>query len=96
MISKGGASMDRKVAIISSLMVICAMVILLLGCPPPTVRVRPPEPRVEIYGTPPSRCCLETWPLGTQERRLGLDRWPLGVLIIEFRVKNFGPIIHNS
>ncbi len=45
--------MNRKVAMISSLSVICAMAILLLGCPPPVVRVRPPEPRVEIYGTPP-------------------------------------------
>jgi len=45
--------MNRKVAIISSLVVICAIAILLLGCPPPVVRVRPPESRVEVYGSPP-------------------------------------------
>ena len=45
--------MNRKVAIISALIVICAMAILLLGCSPPLVRVRPPEPRVEYYGSPP-------------------------------------------
>jgi len=58
--------MNRKVAIISALVVICAMAILLLGCSPPLVRVRPPEPRVEYYGSPPlSRCRLETRALGT-------------------------------
>jgi hypothetical protein len=46
--------MSRKVAIIISLAVICAITILLLGCPPSVVRVRPPEPRMEVYGTPPN------------------------------------------
>ena len=45
--------MDKKVAVISSCIVICAMAVLLLGCPPSVVRVRPPEPRVEVYGHPP-------------------------------------------
>jgi hypothetical protein len=38
---------------ISALVAVCAMTVLLLGCPPPVVRVRPPEPRVEVYGSPP-------------------------------------------
>ncbi len=45
--------MNKKVAMIGSLIVLCAIVIFFLGCPPPVVRVRPPEPRVEYYGTPP-------------------------------------------
>ncbi|HMK51985.1 MAG TPA: hypothetical protein VK551_05715 [Thermodesulfobacteriota bacterium] len=45
--------MSRKVAIISSLVVLCALAILVLGCPPSVVQTRPPEPRVEHYGAPP-------------------------------------------
>ncbi len=45
--------MNRKVAMGTSLVVICAISILLLGCPPTVVRVRPPEPRVEVYGPAP-------------------------------------------
>jgi len=45
--------MNKKVVMISSVVVICAIAILFLGCPPPVVRVRPPEPRVEYYGTAP-------------------------------------------
>jgi len=45
--------MKRKVVVFSSFIILCAIAILLLGCPPPVVRVRPPEPRVEYYGTPP-------------------------------------------
>ena len=51
--TKGGDSMNRKIAIICLLIVIGGIVVLLLGCPPPPVRVRPPEPRVEVYGAPP-------------------------------------------
>ena len=45
--------MERKMVIIWSFIAIGAIVILLLGCPPPVVRVRPPEPRVEVYSDPP-------------------------------------------
>ena len=45
--------MKRKMAFISLLIVISGMAIFLLGCPPPVVRVRPPEARVEVYGPPP-------------------------------------------
>jgi hypothetical protein len=45
--------MNKKVAMIGALIALCAIVIFFLGCPPPVVRVRPPEPRVEYYGTPP-------------------------------------------
>jgi len=46
--------MNRKAAMIISIVVLSTIAILLLGCPPPVVRVRPPEPRVEVYGSPPS------------------------------------------
>ena len=45
--------MNRRVVIIGCLAVICAFAILLVGCPPPVVKVRPPEPRIEHYGPPP-------------------------------------------
>jgi len=65
--------MNRKVAIISSLVVICAIAILFLGCPPPVVRVRPPEPRVEYYGTPPYPDAV--WRPGHWEHRRGDWVW---------------------
>ena len=70
--------MKRSVAIICLLIVIGGIATLLIGCPPPVVRIRPPEPRVEVYGpaTLPRRC-LETWLLGTSGRRLGLGTRPL-------------------
>jgi len=45
--------MKRKMAIISLLIILSGIVVLLLGCPPAVVKVRPPEPRVEMYGPPP-------------------------------------------
>ena len=45
--------MRGKFAAVGSFIIICAMTVVLLGCPPPIVRVRPPEPRVEVYGTAP-------------------------------------------
>ncbi|MGD0914950.1 MAG: YXWGXW repeat-containing protein [Thermodesulfobacteriota bacterium] len=45
--------MKRIAAIIGLLIVIGGIAVLLSGCPPPLVRVRPPEPRVEIYGPSP-------------------------------------------
>lgn len=45
--------MKRIVAIISLLILVGGIAVLLMGCPPPVVRVRPPEPRVEVYGAPP-------------------------------------------
>jgi hypothetical protein len=65
--------MNRKIAIISSLMVICAIFILLLGCPPPVVRVRPPEPRVEVYGSPPYPEAV--WRPGHWDHRRGEWVW---------------------
>jgi len=45
--------MNRKGIIICLSVAIGAMVFFLWGCAPPVVRIRPPEPRVEVYGTPP-------------------------------------------
>ena len=71
--------MNKKVTMISSVVVICAIAILFLGCPPPVVRTRPPEPRVEYYGTPPYPDAV--WRPGYWAYRgggLGLDPRPLG------------------
>ncbi len=68
--------MNKKVAIISSFVVICAIAILLLGCPPPVVRVRPPEPRVEYYGTPPHSDAV--WIEGYWKHRRGEWIWVPG------------------
>ncbi len=45
--------MNRKVAIIGSLLLILGLAIVFLGCGPTVVSVRPPEPRVEHYGAAP-------------------------------------------
>ena len=45
--------MKREVAIIGLLIIVSGITILLLGCPPAVVMVRPPEPRVEVYGPLP-------------------------------------------
>ena len=45
--------MKRTMVILGLLIVLSGTAILLWGCPPPVVRVRPPEPRVEVYGPPP-------------------------------------------
>jgi len=45
--------MSRRLVILFLLVVFCGMAIYLWGCPPPVVHMRPPEPRMEIYGTPP-------------------------------------------
>jgi hypothetical protein len=46
--------MKRKVAMVSLLIIISGMAILLWGCPPPPeVRTRPPEPRIEAPGLSP-------------------------------------------
>lgn len=45
--------MKREVAVVGLLIILSGIAILLLGCPPTVVMVRPPEPRVEVYGPPP-------------------------------------------
>ena len=41
-------------AILSVSTILAGVAIFLLGCSPPAVvTVRPPEPRIEVYGTPP-------------------------------------------
>ncbi len=45
--------MSRRLVTLCLLFVLCGMVVFLWGCPPPVVYVRPPEPRVEVYGPPP-------------------------------------------
>jgi len=45
--------MKRIVAMISLLILVGGIAVLLMGCPPPMVRIRPPEARVEVYGAPP-------------------------------------------
>ena len=45
--------MNRRIVLISLLIVISGITIFILGCPRPVVMVRPPEPRVEVYGVPP-------------------------------------------
>lgn len=44
--------MNRK-WMIEWAIILFIMVTFLWGCPPPVVRVRPPEPRIEFYGDPP-------------------------------------------
>ena len=45
--------MRKKIALFCLLIMISGLVTLLMGCPPPIVRVSPPPHRVEVYGTPP-------------------------------------------
>ena len=68
--------MNRRIAIICLLIVIGGIVVLLLGCPPPPVRVRPPEPRVEVYGAPPYPDAV--WRSGYWQHRRGEWFWVPG------------------
>jgi len=45
--------MKKEVAIFGLLVIISGIPILLLGCSPAVVMARPPESRVEVYGSPP-------------------------------------------
>jgi len=46
--------MRWSLALMGLLIVIGTNATLFSGCaPPPEVKVRPPEPRVEVYGSPP-------------------------------------------
>ena len=66
--------MKRTVAIIGLLIVIGGIAVLLMGCPPPVVRARPPGAKSGgIWTCTLPGCCLETWQLGTSGRGLGLD-----------------------
>ena len=45
--------MRKKIALLCISIAVVSMVTLLMGCPPPLVRVAPPPARVEVYGAPP-------------------------------------------
>jgi len=45
--------MKKKMVIIGLFIVISGVTFFLWGCGPSVVYVRPPEPRVEVYGPPP-------------------------------------------
>jgi hypothetical protein len=68
--------MKRSMAIIGLLIVIGGIATLLIGCPPPVVRIRPPEPRVEVYGLPPYPDAV--WGPGYWEHREGDWVWAPG------------------
>jgi len=68
--------MKRKMAIVCLLILISGMAILLLGCPPPVVMIRPPEPRVEVYGSPPYPEAV--WIQGYWKHRRGEWIWVPG------------------
>jgi len=68
--------MKRSMAIIGLLIVIGGTAVLLMGCPPPVVRIRPPEPRVEVYGAPPYPDAV--WRPGYWEHRGGDWVWAPG------------------
>jgi len=68
--------MKRKMAIIGSLIALGGIAILLLGCPPPVVGLRPPEPRVEVYGPPPHPD--HVWIPGYWKQRGGEWDWAPG------------------
>jgi hypothetical protein len=66
----------RQVAMIGLFIIISGIAILLLGCPPPLVKVRPPEPRVEVYGRPPYPEAV--WLPGYWSHQRGEWRWVAG------------------
>jgi len=68
--------MKRQMAIISLLIVVSGVAMLLLACPPSVVRVRPPEPRVEVYGPPPHAEAV--WIHGYWRHRRGEWIWVPG------------------
>ncbi len=68
--------MNRKVAIIGSLLLLFALAIVFLGCGPTVVSVRPPEPRVEHYGAPPYPEAV--WIEGHWQHRRGEWDWEPG------------------
>jgi hypothetical protein len=68
--------MSRRSMILFLLVVICGMAIYLWGCPPPVVHMRPPEPRVEIYGAPPHPHAV--WIPGRWDYRGGNWAWVPG------------------
>ncbi len=65
--------MREKIALLCISIAIIGMVTLLLGCPPPVVRVAPPPARVEVYGTPPHPEAV--WDPGHWEHRGGDWFW---------------------
>ncbi len=68
--------MNGKIAIISSLILIFGLAIVLFGCGPTVVSVRPPEPRVEHYGEPPHPEAV--WIEGYWQHRGGEWVWVAG------------------
>jgi len=68
--------MNRKMVIVGLLIVISTFTMLLLGCLRPVVMVRPPEPRVEVYGPPPYPEAV--WRPGYWEHRGGDWVWISG------------------
>jgi len=64
----------KRAATIGLFIIISGIAIFLIGCPPPIVRVRPPEPRVEVYGPPPHS--EAAWIPGYWQHRRGLDLDP--------------------
>jgi hypothetical protein len=71
--TEGGTPMKRKAVILCFALVLVGNLLLLLGCPPPIIRVRPPEPRVEVYGAPPYPEAV--WRPGQWEYRRGTWVW---------------------
>lgn len=65
--------MSQKIIFTGLLMVMGLTAILLWGCGPPMVYVRPPEPRVEVYGPPPYPEAV--WIPGHWEHRRGEWVW---------------------
>jgi hypothetical protein len=68
--------MCRRLIVLFLLVVISGMAILLWGCPPRVIHVRPPEPRVEVYGDPPYPDAV--WRPGHWEHRRGDWVWVPG------------------
>ena len=68
--------MRRGAALIGLIIVIGGIGVLLFGCAPAVVTIRPPEPRVEVYGAPPYPDAV--WIPGYWQHRRGAWGWVPG------------------
>jgi len=67
--------MNRRIAAVG-LFALIGIITLLSGCAPAVIAVRPPEPRVEVYGTPPYADAV--WVPGYWAHRRGHWDWVPG------------------
>ncbi len=68
--------MKKGVAFVGLFILITGITILLLGCAPGVIMVRPPEPRIEVYGAPPHSGAV--WISGYWKHKRGEWIWVPG------------------